>query len=639
MRQTTIQFVLIVVLACPVSAQVLSLPTAGGGKFTGAIDMGPLQSAQMNSNIFTINGQYPNNTPLAGPSGSISMLDLKAPGKARREYNKGYQFLMKKDAQSAIDHLKLATQIYPKYVSAHNALGTAYLNLNQNEQARDEFTQAVALDDHLPNSLLNLGCAHLALKDYKEAEETFRKASSLAPLDVQLQLALAYGEYVNHDYPGVLVTARAVHAQKHQGATAVHFFAAGALDAQGNIAGAQNELETLIEEDPKSPSVAQYRQFLEDLKTEKVRLAEAKLHPEQPVKFSFEQPTEPTREQAIGQAQQVLQNLKQQNEIAEAEAAPDPVCTGCNTSDPVTAPAAMKKARNAQPIGSVLRVAVDEVAFFFAATDHGKSVTNLDASEVKVRDNNKPPANVRSFLNEAQLPLRLGLIIDTSNSVTGRFSFEQQAAEKFLQTVVTGTSDEAFVVGVNNSVLLVQDFTSDLALAGHAVHQLAPGGGTALWDAVEFAAEKLGNRTEPRPVARVLVVISDGDDNSSSATLKEAIGSALAGQVAVYSVSTRDLMDDSQGAVLGDRALRTLSELTGGAAFVPGSIRKLTRSLTDVQQIIRGRYMLSYQPAEFARDGRYRTIEINAEKGGHPLKIFARKGYYASAAGAASPTP
>lgn len=642
MRYPIIQSAFIAaLLATSALAQVLSLPGSGGGKFTSAIDMGPLQTAQMNSNLFTINGQNPDNTPLAAQSGSVSMLDLKASGKARREYDKGYQLLMKKDAQSAIEHLKIAVQIYPKYVAAHNALGTAYLNLNQNQEARDEFTRAVSLDDHLPNSLLNLGCAHLALKDYKAAEETFRKASSLAPLDVQLQLALAYGEYVSHDYPAVVATAREVHGRKHKTATAVHFFAAGALDAQGDIPGAQHELETLLQEDPKSPSAAQYRQFLEDLKTEEARLAEAKLHPPEPVKFTFEQPAEPTREQAIGQAQQVLQNLKEKNEIAEAEAAPDPVCTDCGAREPVppTDGSAIAKAKSATPVGSVIRVGVDEVAFFFAATDHGKSVTNLDASEVKVRDNNKPPAKLRSFLNEAQLPLRLGLVIDTSNSVKGRFAFELQAAEKFLQKVVTGTRDEAFVVGVNNSVLLVQDFTSDLALAGHAVNQLAPGGGTALWDAVKFAAEKLGNRAEPRPVARVLVVISDGDDNSSSATLKEAIGSALMGQVAIYSVSTRDLRDDVQNGLVGEHALRTLSELTGGAAFVPGSVRRLAGSLTDVQQVIRGRYMLSYQPAEFARDGRYRTIEINAEKDGHPLKIFARKGYYASAAGAASPTP
>jgi VWFA-related protein len=117
-------------------------------------------------------------------------------------------------------------------------------------------------------------------------------------------------------------------------------------------------------------------------------------------------------------------------------------------------------------------------------------------------------------------------------------------------------------------------------------------------------------------VARVLVVISDGEDNSSSATLKEAIGSALAGQVAVYTVSTRDLLDETQGALLGDRALQTLSDLTGGAAFVPGSIRRLTGSLADVQQVIRGRYMVSYQPAQFARDGRYRTTRLMRKRTG-----------------------
>jgi len=135
MRYPIIQSaVFMVLIASPAIGQILSLPNSSSGKFGGnGIAMGPLQAAGLESSFFLINSQSPNNTPLAGPSGSISMLDLKAPGKARREYNKGYQFLMKKDAQSAIDHLKLATKIYPKYVSAHNALGTAYLNLNQNE--------------------------------------------------------------------------------------------------------------------------------------------------------------------------------------------------------------------------------------------------------------------------------------------------------------------------------------------------------------------------------------------------------------------------------------------------------------------------------------------------------------------------
>ena len=224
-------------------------------------------------------------------------------------------------------------------------------------------------------------------------------------------------------------------------------------------------------------------------------------------------------------------------------------------------------------------------------------------------------------------------MIDTSNSVTGRFSFEQGAAAvKFLEKVVTNKDDLAFVVGVNNSVLLVQDFTGDQALTAHAVNQLAPGGGTAIWDAIEFGAEKLASRAETQPVARILVVISDGEDNSSSATLKEVIASAQRGEVAIYTVSTRDAIQEEATALIGDHALKALAELTGGATFVPGSVRHLNGSLNALQQVIRGRYLVSYKPASFERDGRYRSIQIKAQKDGHPLRVYARKGYYASVA-------
>ena len=83
--------------------------------------------------------------------------------------------------------------------------------------------------------------------------------------------------------------------------------------------------------------------------------------------------------------------------------------------------------------------------------------------------------------------------------------------------------------------------------------------------------------------------------------------------------------------MLGDHALRALSELTGGAVFMPDSARGLDASLADLQQVIRGRYLVSYKPASFQRDGRYRTIDIEAQKDGRKLKVFARKGYYASA--------
>jgi len=152
-----------------------------------------IQGAQMDFNLFTINTRDENGSLVQSPTASVSQLDLKAPGKAHREYAKGFQFLMRRDWQGGLA-LGNATEIYPSFVAAHNALGSTYLGMSQNEEAREEFVKAVALDDHLPNSYLNLACAELALQQYPAAEESLRKASSIAPLDIQLQLALFYGE-------------------------------------------------------------------------------------------------------------------------------------------------------------------------------------------------------------------------------------------------------------------------------------------------------------------------------------------------------------------------------------------------------------------------------------------------------------
>jgi VWFA-related protein len=449
----------------------------------------------------------------------------------------------------------------------------------------------------------------------------------------------------------VITTARHVHERKHKGAALVHYFAAGAWAVQDNLVEAQHEMETVLREDPKSGSADQFRQILQQLKTEQVEQAEAKLHPVQMLTLSLDTTNTPPPEQKLRQAQQVLQDIKERTQIAEAEAEPESKCAECGAKAAVApgvaeariaeaglaadASSALKRA-GLDPPAATFRAVVDEVTIFFAATDHGKSATNLTASDIVVRDDNRPPHAILGFRNESELPLRLGLIIDTSNSVKDRISFEQAAATKFLQTVVTGKDDLAFVVGVNNSVLLVQDFSGDQQRISRAINQLAPGGGTALWDAVSFGAEKLAERAEGQPVARVLIVISDGEDNASSATLKQAIASAQHGEVAVYTVSTRDYTQDDPSAELGDHALRTLSELTGGTAFIPGSVRGLKGSLAELQQVIRGRYLVSYKPAGFQRDGRYREIDITAQKDGHKLKVYARKGYYAAAAQPAS---
>jgi len=623
---------LLFLLSCIASAQGLRLPTSTG---SAANPLSTDAQLAMDQSMWLINGQA--RSPLEAPNGSLSKLDLKAPGKAKREYEKGYQLLMKKDPQAAAEHLTTATSIYPNFVSAFNALGSAYLSLKQNDRAREAFAHAVALDDHLPTSYFNLGCAELALKHYSAAEEAMQNASAIAPLDLTVLSGLAYGQYMNQNFGAVVKTTQQVHDRKHDGAAMVHFFAAAAFAAQQNFPDAQRQLDIFLKEDPKSPATEQAHQMMVEIAAEASRPAP----PASELKVTFTQvpaeaPTGPV--QLPEQVRKLMQETKENTEIAEAEA--EASCSSCappvSSASPSGASAPVPLRSHTKYNGYTYRSSADEVAVFFTATDHGKSVTNLTLKDVGVRDNSKPPAAVTGFRNESELPLRLGFVIDTSDSVTTRFKFEQDAAANFLQKVVTGPEDLAFVVGFANSVLLVQDFTGDRKLISHAVEELVPSGGTALWDAVAFAADKLASRAETQPVARILIVISDGDDNSSSTTAKEAINRAQRGEVAVYTVSTRELTDTAEESLVGEHALRALAELTGGAPFSPGSVHSLKRSLGALQQVIRSRYLVSYRPALFKRDGQYRAIDITAEKDGHKLHVYARKGYFASAS--ASPS-
>jgi Ca-activated chloride channel family protein len=634
-------FLSLILLATSGLAQVMSIPSSGfgnigshdAGTMGGSVGLDLISSEQMTNNLFGMTTNMHAHDQYQLPDASLSSLDLQASARARREFDAGYRLVLKKDFQNALPHLTKATEIYPQFVAAHNAIGTAYLGLGKNEQARDEFIQAITLDGHLPNLHLNLGIAELALKDYPAAESSLQKASAIAPLDMSLLRALAYSEFANKDYPAVIATANEVHARQHEDSAIVHYFAAGAFEAQNNFTDAQHELETLLREDPKFAGAEQARQFLQELKADQAMQASLKHQQAPPVTFAFEAGKQPTAEEATRQVQQIMQDVKEKSQIAEAEAAEAQAAnsaTDTKLEAKVEAgPTTSNTSRSVGP-GGTLRSSVDEVSVFFAATDHGKSVTDLKGNDIGVRDDEKSPAAILGFRNEAQLPLRLGLIIDTSASITSRFHFEQSAAINFVQHVVTGKDDLGFVVGVNNSVLMVQDFTADQARLSQAVNELAPSGGTALWDAVTFAANKLVSRVETQPVSRILVVVSDGQDNSSVTALKQAIAHAQHGEVAVYTVSTRDFDNDSSSASLGEHALRTLSELTGGAAFTPGSINRLKSSLTEMQQVIRGRYLISYKPALFQRNGQYRTIDISAKKDGHKLRIYARKGYYAT---------
>src|ERR1700690_1872626 len=457
-------------LACAATAQVMSIPSSAFGDIGTAVSsgapvgIGALSSEQMTNELWWLNGQQSGGSPLNSPSGSISALDLKAPGKARKEFAKGYQLLMRKDYPGAVQSLTSAISIYPEFVAAHNALGSAYMGLGRNQQARDEFAKAVALDDHLPTSFFNLGCAQLALQDFAAAETSIQKASLLAPADLQLATALAYAEFMNRDYPAVLATTALVHKRKHQGAAMVHYFAAAAWDGQDNLPEAQNELLTLLREDPKSPAAEQARNLLVQFKIDQIKKDARKTQSANPAPPPSSQPLPvaigPPPEQIAAQAQLDAQDVREQQQIAEAETAPDSLCATCASavSPPSAAPGPSSRSADATAPQAAtrtngaftLRTVVDEVAVFCAAPDHGKPVPDLPPADIGIRDDQKSPAVVTGFRNQAQLPLRLGIIIDTSESVSDRFYFEQHAATDFLQTVLTDKNDLAFVVAAAN---------------------------------------------------------------------------------------------------------------------------------------------------------------------------------------------
>jgi len=277
--------------------------------------------------------------------------------------------------------------------------------------------------------------------------------------------------------------------------------------------------------------------------------------------------------------------------------------------------------------GSVLTIhkRVDEVNVLFIATDkHGKFVRDLNQNDFAILDDHKPPQSIINFRRETDLPLHLGLLIDVSGSVHSRFEFEQNAAISFLQHSIRTGYDKAFIVGFNTKSQMPQDFTDNVTKLSAGVHQLQDGGGTALYDAIYRASKEKFLKDRPdRPVRKAIVVVSDGEDNQSEVTRAQAIEMAQRAEVIIYAIST----DDSGLILRGDRVLEQIAEATGGRAFFPFKMKDITHSFAAIEDELRSQYIVSYKPADFDADGRYRSIEISTLK--KDLQVRARKGYFA----------
>jgi len=280
---------------------------------------------------------------------------------------------------------------------------------------------------------------------------------------------------------------------------------------------------------------------------------------------------------------------------------------------------------------------VTEVNLVFLASRSGNGVPGLSKDDIAIQDDGKAPAAIVGFRNEQELPLRIAMLIDVSSSVTSRFRFEQAAAGIFLHEALQREDDLAFVMGFENHPILIQDFVHDPNLLSQGIYRLHPDGGTALYDAVRTACEKLQLRSQDGVVARVLVVLTDGQNDAGKATLEDAVDAAQQAEVTIYAISTNystsnlGTAENSSGE-WGNNNLRRLAEQTGGRLLTPSDPKGMTKAFAKISEELRTRYSVSYTPADFITDGHYRKIKIEVRKAGQKVHIRARKGYYASPA-------
>ena len=287
----------------------------------------------------------------------------------------------------------------------------------------------------------------------------------------------------------------------------------------------------------------------------------------------------------------------------------------------------------ARPAGQILqsdeptRIQVDvtRVNLLFTVTDKkGRFITDLTKDDFEVVEG-KRRQTIADFAAESDLPLRLGILIDTSNSIRERFKFEQEAASQFIDSVMRTNLDKALVVSFDTSTELVSDLVSDTDKLTASIRDLHPGGGTALYDAIYFACRDKLSQDQPRhKFRRAIVIVSDGDDNQSRYTRDQALEMAQKADVVIYAISTNITRVESDG----DKVLRYFAQETGGRAFFPFKVEDLDQSFENIANELRHQYNISYRPEPLKTDGLFHVIDVRVPQRKNIL-VNVRRGYYA----------
>jgi VWFA-related protein len=295
-----------------------------------------------------------------------------------------------------------------------------------------------------------------------------------------------------------------------------------------------------------------------------------------------------------------------------------------------------------------IKVDVDVVNVLASVRDkHGTLVPNLEKNDFTILEDGKPQT-IKYFTRESDLPLTIGMLVDTSGSQVNLIGIEHNAASQFFSQVLH-KKDEAFLIMFGEEAELLQDYTNSARLLNDALNQLRPssgvggigpgpvptsGGprGTILYDAIFLAAtDKL--RTEVG--RKVTVVITDGVDEGSRLSINQAVEAAQKSDVVIYSIEYLDPYFYARmgpfgglgGGGGGDSALHKLSDETGGHVYRVDRSHSLDDVFHQLQEEMRTQYSIGYTPTNDVKDGSYRKLDIKLSS--KDLKAQARKGYYA----------
>jgi len=245
------------------------------------------------------------------------------------------------------------------------------------------------------------------------------------------------------------------------------------------------------------------------------------------------------------------------------------------------------------------------------------------------------PQSIANFARDADLPLRMVMLYDTSLSVAQRLSFERRAAARFFERVMR-TQDQAALFAVATDITVLQEFTNQVPSLVNATNQLRAKGATSLYDGIYLASEYL----QPSKGRHVVIIVSDGGDTTSHKDLKEAAARAQKADAVVYSVFTGFRASQNLRDLAAERALTALASETGGEVFYPGttpgihgeevdeqSLAQLDATFALLAQQLRTQYTLGFYSSNDARDGGYRKLTVRVKKAGYTAR--ARTGYYA----------